>query len=152
MIDAHARFWEKVDADPADGCWLWTGRRNVGGYGVTSYNFAGRNHWLAHRLSYSLAAGPIPAGMVLDHLCRVRHCVNPDHLDPCTAVENSRRTARFGGRPKKRPEDRYVTPARSFRPPPELWERVKIKAAVNKETVTDVLIRALEDYVKGQKR
>jgi hypothetical protein len=50
------------------------------------------------------------------------------------------------GRPKKRPEDRYVTPARSFRPPPELWERVKATAAANGETVTDVLVRALEAY------
>jgi hypothetical protein len=56
------------------------------------------------------------------------------------------------GRPRKRPEDRYVTPARSFRPyPPELWEQAKAKAASNGETVTDVLIRALEDYVKGKR-
>lgn len=55
------------------------------------------------------------------------------------------------GRPRKRPEDRYVTPARSFRPfPPELWEQAKTTAAANGETVTDVLNRALEDYVKGK--
>lgn len=51
------------------------------------------------------------------------------------------------GRPRKRPEDRYTTPAKSFRPyPPELWERVKAKALANGETVTDVLNRALEEY------
>ena len=51
------------------------------------------------------------------------------------------------GRPRKRPEERYVTPARSFRPhPPELWERVKRQAAKNGETVTDVLNRALAEY------
>jgi len=51
------------------------------------------------------------------------------------------------GRPKKRPEDRYITPARSFRPnPPELWDRVKAKALANDETVTDVLNRALDEY------
>ena len=56
------------------------------------------------------------------------------------------------GRPKKRPEDRYVTPPRSFRPPPELWDQAKTTAAANGETVTDVLNRALEDYVKGKGR
>lgn len=50
------------------------------------------------------------------------------------------------GRPKKRPEDRYVTPARSYRPPPQLYERVKLKAATNGETVTNIIVRALEDY------
>jgi len=52
------------------------------------------------------------------------------------------------GRPKKRPEDRYVTPARSFRPtPPELWDQAKAAAADNDENVTDVLNRALTEYV-----
>jgi len=52
------------------------------------------------------------------------------------------------GRPKKRPEDRYITPARSFRPtPPELWDQAKAVAADNDETVTDVLNRALVAYV-----
>ena len=55
------------------------------------------------------------------------------------------------GRPKKRPEDKYVTPARSFRPPPELWEKARATAAENGETITDVLVRALRDYVKGKR-
>lgn len=45
----------------------------------------------AHRVAYELLVGPIPEGLVLDHLCRVRHCVNPDHLEPVTKRENERR-------------------------------------------------------------
>lgn len=45
----------------------------------------------AHRLAYEWFVGPIPEGMVLDHLCRVRHCVNPAHLEPVSDVENRRR-------------------------------------------------------------
>ena len=56
------------------------------------------------------------------------------------------------GRPRKRPEDRYTTPAKSFRPyPPELWEKAKATAAANGENVTDVLNRALAEYVKRGK-
>lgn len=50
------------------------------------------------------------------------------------------------GRPKKQPGEHYRTPARSYKPPPELYERVKRKAAANGETVTEILIRALEAY------
>ena len=56
------------------------------------------------------------------------------------------------GRPRKRPEDRFVTPAKSFRPyPPELWEQAKATAAANGENVTDVLNRALAEYVRKGK-
>ena len=56
------------------------------------------------------------------------------------------------GRPRKRPEDRFVTPAKSFRPyPPEVWELAKTIAAANGENVTDVLNRALAEYVKRGK-
>ena len=56
------------------------------------------------------------------------------------------------GRPRKRPEDRYVTPAKSFRPyPPEVWEQAKTRATRDGETITDVLNRFLADYTKGEK-
>ena len=56
------------------------------------------------------------------------------------------------GRPRKRPEDRYVTPAKSFRPyPPEVWEKGKARAKREGETITDVLNRFLADYTKGEK-
>lgn len=80
------RFWAKVNKTP--GCWLWTAATSKG-YG--SFGMPDRRQRLAHRLSYELLVGPIPEGLVLDHLCRVRNCVNPAHLEPVTAAENTRR-------------------------------------------------------------
>ncbi len=80
-------FAEKM-ADIAgnpDECWLWPLSRNTYGYGQTSVNKKNRT---THRLAYELLVGPIPEGMVLDHLCRVRHCVNPSHLRVVTNREN----------------------------------------------------------------
>lgn len=65
-------------------CWLWTGTTS-GGYGQMKID--GRPH-LVHRVAYELLVGPIPAGLVIDHLCRVRRCWNPDHLEPKTQREN----------------------------------------------------------------
>lgn len=87
--DPRIRFLEKIRVDPQSGCWLWESALDFGGYGIL---------WLgdgrsvrAHRFAYELLRGPIPEGLTLDHLCRVRRCVNPEHLDPCTAGENARR-------------------------------------------------------------
>jgi hypothetical protein len=74
-------FWSMVDK--SGDCWLWTGVI----YKRTGYGSVGRRG-SAHRLAYILVVGPIPNGMHLDHLCRVRHCVNPDHLEPVTPREN----------------------------------------------------------------
>lgn len=80
------RFWAKVDRT-AD-CWLWTASCQPSGYG--QFRVPGGT-LLAHRVAYELAVGPIPAGLHLDHLCRVRRCVNPAHLEPVTNQENARR-------------------------------------------------------------
>lgn len=77
------RFWSKVDKTAT--CWLWTAGKNSGGYGVT---YASGRAMVAHRWAYESEVGPIPAGLQLDHLCRVRHCVNPAHLEPVTIREN----------------------------------------------------------------
>lgn len=74
------------------GCWLWTGTINYKGYGAISVN--GRTK-PAHRVVYEREIGPIPSGLVLDHLCRVRNCVNPAHLEAVTTAENNRRSAPF---------------------------------------------------------
>lgn len=71
------------------GCWLWTLSRSSDGYGWASLN--NRTHQ-AHRLIYRLICGAPPEGKVLDHLCRVRHCVNPAHLEPVTPRENLARS------------------------------------------------------------
>ena len=76
-------FWTRVEPQE-DGCWLWGGQINDHGYGL----FRAGRVYRAHRWSYEHLVGPIPEGLVLDHLCRVRNCVNPDHLEPVTHREN----------------------------------------------------------------
>jgi hypothetical protein len=75
--------------DRSGDCWLWQGGiHQKTGYGQAWYQNTNR---LAHRAFYELLVGPIPAGLQLDHLCRVRHCVNPEHLEPVTARVNTLR-------------------------------------------------------------
>lgn len=79
-IDESA-ILDRVKVDAA-GCWLWQGSVNrLNGYGYVSRG-------LAHRLSYELFVGPIPRDLQVDHLCRVRSCVNPEHLEAVTQREN----------------------------------------------------------------
>ncbi len=84
------RWWARVDrtGDPA-GCWLWTGALYWSGYGQFPESM-GRTV-TAHRWGYQRFVGPIPPGMELDHLCRVRTCVKFVHLEPVTHTENVRR-------------------------------------------------------------
>lgn len=86
MTTTEDRFWSKVDK--SGDCWLWTGSRSVG-YG--NLGIDGQTV-LAHRYVYELEIGPIPDGLQIDHLCRVRHCVNPDHLETVTQRENIMRS------------------------------------------------------------
>lgn len=72
----------------ADGCWLWAGAPGKNGYGRISVENTVR---YAHRVSYETFVGPIPQGLTIDHLCRVRMCINPGHLEPVTLAENTRR-------------------------------------------------------------
>lgn len=83
------RFWPKVDKRGPNGCWLWTGRLFSNGYGC--FMLKGRS-LLAHRVAFEWQ-GDIPEGLHLDHLCRVRACVNPAHLEPVTIQENNRRAS-----------------------------------------------------------
>lgn len=81
MDTLPTRFASRIHADP-EGCWLWTGPTDSHGYAQT------RRDGLIHRATYVEAKGPIPHTLELDHLCRVRHCVNPNHLEPVTHREN----------------------------------------------------------------
>jgi hypothetical protein len=83
----EARFFAKLAAGPGD-CWTWTAYRTAMGYG--RFN-AGRGQVLAHRWSYEFFQAQIPEGLELDHLCRNRACVNPEHLDPVPHAVNVRR-------------------------------------------------------------
>lgn len=73
----------------ANGCWLWTASLNKSGYGII---WQDRKMSLVHRVSLELVGRPVPEGMVTDHLCRVRHCFNPDHLEAVTRRENTMRS------------------------------------------------------------
>jgi hypothetical protein len=83
------RFWSKVGPGlgPVE-CWLWTAGTNAKGYGTIGRGGAGGRAALAHRIAWELVRGPMPDGLELDHLCRVRRCVNPAHLEAVTHAEN----------------------------------------------------------------
>lgn len=73
-------------------CWIWTGAKNSKGYG--SVGIGGGTSALAHRYVYELLVATIPDGLTIDHLCMVKECVNPEHLEPVTREENAARYAR----------------------------------------------------------
>lgn len=81
------RFWEKVNRDTPSGCWEWLSVKAYFGYG--KFHFDRKRKFVgAHRVAYELSKGPIPDGLVLDHLCRNPGCVNPDHLQVVSQREN----------------------------------------------------------------
>ena len=88
---------ESPEANPRlSPCWLWTGGRDPNGYGRldppgSQAKGAPRQLVGAHRYFYAEMVGPIPDGLVLDHLCRTPLCVNPSHLEPVTIKENTLR-------------------------------------------------------------
>ena len=135
----HRRLLAKFTV--SDDCWIWTGsqsgRIKTGeGYGSIKRN--GRS-MLAHRVMYELLVGPIPEGLQLDHLCRNHICVRPDHLEPVTGPENTRRgnsgkwqrerTHCPSGHPYDE-ENTYVHPVngeRACRTCKRLWQRAYVE-------------------------
>ena len=84
MAEPLARFVNSFTVNPETLCWEWDRDTN---YGYARMAVA-RRGVRAHRFSYEWFVGPIPSGLVLDHLCRVKRCVNPDHLEAVTDYEN----------------------------------------------------------------
>lgn len=112
-MDASERFWSKVDTfgptamSMDSNCWLWGGGTYKDGYG---YFKVDQRMEMAHRWSYKYAVGDIPDGLELDHLCRIRNCVRPGHLEAVTqtvnilrgegaAAQNARKTKCLFGHP-----------------------------------------------------
>jgi hypothetical protein len=80
------RFEQKIERVPESGCWVWTSATCQKGYGLFWFDGKPRK---AHRVAYELYVGEITPGLVIDHVCRVRCCVNPDHLRVVTFRENT---------------------------------------------------------------
>jgi hypothetical protein len=110
------RFWSKVNKTA--GCWLWLGpTRSYRGYGRFQLD---SGYHMAHRIAYTLEVGPIPDDYQIDHLCRVRHCVRPDHLEAVTQYVNNMRSESVTARESRQtecihghkftPDNTYLTP------------------------------------------
>jgi hypothetical protein len=90
-MSIQSRIQDRVvveDRGFSSACWVSTVTPNRDGY--TQTTFRGRS-WITHRLAYTVFIGPIPDGLQLDHLCRVRACCNPEHLEPVTNKVNNHR-------------------------------------------------------------
>jgi len=95
---ANARFWRKVDKNgpipahrPELGpCWIWKGHLTYHGYGRVCKGTPAKRYQ-AHVVAFVTLRGPIPAGLEPDHLCFIRKCVNPWHIEPVTHKVNSLR-------------------------------------------------------------
>lgn len=74
--------------EDANGCWIWTGAVGKHGYGTVKRQNQTR---MAHRVMYEETIGPVPEGLVMDHLCSVKRCIRPSHLEPVTHQINLQR-------------------------------------------------------------
>jgi hypothetical protein len=116
------RFWSKVDRNGPLGCWIWTAQTNRFGYGQFTISDPSRKRGIpasAHRVAWELTHGKIPDGLYIDHLCRTRSCVNPDHLEPVTNRVNILRgvsPAAISARKTHCKHGHEFTPENTYRP------------------------------------
>lgn len=119
-----AKLEELSVPEPNTGCHLWLGTVfQSGGYGqIKAFGDARR----AHRMSYELRKGPIPPGLVLDHLCRVTCCINPDHLEAVTDKVNILRSESVSARAARRSECNYGHPLEPLERPTDGGRRKRV--------------------------
>lgn len=92
LFEVLPKWANRVTVTPEKGCWEWIGYKDKDGYAQATTKKV-PNTSRGHRIAYTLLVGPVPEGLTLDHECEVKHCINPDHLDPCTSVDNVKRAA-----------------------------------------------------------
>lgn len=109
MIPCTLAPWP--EAFDTDECVLWWGHIHKLGYG---YLTTKGKHWMAHRYSYTRYVGPIPEGLVIDHLCRRKACVNPRHLEAVTQQQNLHRSPLFGIHKTHCPRGHEYTPENTY--------------------------------------
>jgi hypothetical protein len=112
MTNRHKFFWKHVAMRRK--CWLWTGGMDPDGYGSF---WDGSKAVGSHRYAWAMVHGEIPEGLDLDHLCRVRHCVNPDHLEPVTRKENLARGVNANREKVLCPRGHEYTPENTYMRP-----------------------------------
>jgi hypothetical protein len=131
------RFLSKVRKTAT--CWLWTAGSNTTGYGyfwIGSKSLKTNRMKQAHRVAYELFCGPIPDGLQLDHICRNRLCVNPDHLEPVTPIENGRRgisSPAINARKMRCIRGHEFSPENTYIQQPQGWRRCKTCHALRRE-------------------
>ena len=121
--------------EKTDSCWNWLAYVTPTGYGVFTSRISGKlENRRAHRAVYELLVGKVPDGLQLDHLCRNRKCVNPEHLEPVTQKENLLRGIGFGAinsKKKKCPKGHKYTKENTYVYPNNKWRNCKICRRVN---------------------
>src|SRR6266581_3341479 len=122
------RFWSRVDVRDVAACWSWLAGRATAGYGVV---WTGRCVELAHRLAYQLTVGPIPDGLVIDHLCSNKVCCNPSHMEPVSRGENRARAPLAGVAELHAAQDRCIN-GHEFTRISDRGERLPGRARLNR--------------------
>lgn len=119
MSATDERFWTKAQQADNSDCWQWIGRKTGEGYGQF-YLVCTKDEQLltgAHRYAYTALRSEIPSGLVIDHLCRNRACVNPWHMEPVPQQVNVLRSQPYIERPELCPQGHRFTETNTYRTP-----------------------------------